>query len=514
MKLGRLALGAVALAFGLVGGDAVAANGSNFTHLQNGPDYFFIKAFPVTRGNGIWRCTPEETLHAPTKVIDAGDPLVGTYATKITHLHLSYTAGVGHAAAFPLVAISSAPGTCAFFTPAGMPSPALNWFLASPAPIPSIFPIVGPANVGAIDVRSMGLPGLVPSIAVELFLVSVNIPPIAGPSTGILIAIDLVNGFGSAMPLGTALTVPEFHNLTMFIADDVNATGALNTAGGAETQYWLGSVDERSLCSTSYSYLLSVGIGTVFAFVGRFEWTSGQGLLDASMTTMVAGRPTTDFQAGLMIVNNPYFPLNMGDAGSGTLTVSITNADASMQAALMAPGILGFATNDENNLKAGTGRLVLLNTDSVVAAGPGVCARNGDPTLIRIPTGGAGGTGSPDAVLGMGPTMPRLAGKFDALSGVLASGPFITPIFAGHNTGLGLGPNAFFVGFPADTSGCTACPGSLGGFLPWAAPSSVGVRFCAYSANLNTTFPAASFIANTANKGHSHSNAYSYTSFP
>lgn len=511
MKFSRLALGALALAVGLCGANAEAANGSNFTHLQNGPDYFFFKTFPVTTGNGIWRCTPEQTLHAPTKVIDPGDPLVGTYATKITHLHLAYTAGVGHTAAFPLVAISSAPGTCAFFSPAGAPSPGLNWALASPAPIPSIFPVVGPLNTAAIDSRSMGLMGLVPGVAIELFLVSVNIPPLAGPSTGILVAVDLVNGFGSAMPLGTALTVPEFHNLTMFIADDVNATGALNTAGGAETQYWLGSVDERSLCSTSYSYLLSVGVGTVFAFVPRFEWTSGQGLLDASMVTMVRGRATTDAQAMAGITNNPYFPLNMGDAGSGGLTISITNADVSAQAALMAPGGLGFATNDENNLKAGTGRLVLMNTDSVVAAGPGVCPRSGG--YVRIPTGGAGGTGSPDAVLGMSATMPRLAGKFDALSGVLASGPFITPALAGHNTGIGLGPNAFFVGFPADTSGCTGCPGSLGGFLPWAAPSSVGVQFCAYSANLNTTFPAASFISNKG-KGHSHSNAYSFISFP
>src|SRR5882724_4509541 len=123
MKLGRLA--AIGLAFGLLGSSALAGNGSNFWHYQNGIDYYFFYAFPPTAGSAAWRCFPGAINHAPTKVVNGADVNVGTYASKIETLWFNTIAGGGFGGSpivYPYVAVWSNTASCAIATTAGV-----NW---------------------------------------------------------------------------------------------------------------------------------------------------------------------------------------------------------------------------------------------------------------------------------------------------------------------------------------------------------------------------------------------------
>lgn len=469
MKFGRLSLAAAALAFGLCGSNASAANGSNYVHLMNGLDYFILFANPTPlAGNGFFRCFTHEILHAPTKVVNGADANFGTYATKITALHWGNTGSVGFTFNWPLISISSGQGDCRLIDPT---TGNVNFGLFTPAPCAAFggagyFPPAGPLNSAGplsneLDICGAALvnPAGAPNIIVQIFI---TIAALTGgnPST---------------------ITVPEGDNVVEFLGDN-------NLQVGPGTrQYPLVSANEKNLCST-VSTLLTTGATAVFKIPANWEWDVGFGVLDATNDPTVSANPINP--AGLDAQN--AFGI---DAGQGGRTLSITNSGAGGET-------MGFLTYDENNAAGGTARLVLANVYRVSHT----CLPGSGITL------GTGGPGGP-VLSNIIPQMPRASTKIDFLTiALLNSGAWFA--LTGHNTQPG-GVNIPW--FPAPTTGDSGAEGATGGVPIPVPPFPTLPGVALDTSSLNLSGPLGSpgqHIAKTANNGHSHSCSADITFFP
>jgi hypothetical protein len=481
MKLGRLALAAIAATVGF-GSDALAANGSNFLHLYNGTDFFFggfvNPQFPVGT-NGVFRCFPSDQLFAPTKVVGTTTVPAGQYATKICALHFGTLTSTGKTASWPTIALSSSDGDCRFVIGSG-----LNFGLASAtafgAPAGSGYFIFGPLNASA----------QVNLLALISGLQFVNPFPLG---TAVALQLDLNAVFGAP----STIAVPEGEALTYWQADDpLDAPGAY--------QYWIGSNDERNICS-SMSYFASAltgAGGAVFAFLPTFEWGIFFGTLDATMSVAVA--PSAAPVGGAETHQDPAAYINRMDVGTGGRTFSLTGLTPEGGNGLGFE-TLSLLTYDENNAFGGSGRLVFANLMSVNTGAVGSCGP-WTPGYFAVPTGGPGGPALSNAI----PQMPRIVGQLDAVALALIGNP-VWVLSTSHNTLAGGGgppPTAaafpLFANFPVAHGGST---GNSGGFaIPVPAiPTLIGLEVFLSSVGLNG---AGTSIAKLANNGHSHSNGF------
>jgi hypothetical protein len=466
MRMNRLAAAAVLL--GALSASANAANSSNYVHATNGIDYFFntggappTLAAPFTTPGGtnpfgFWVCFNKEMLYSPTLVVNGTDPLVGTYAAKVSGIEINFTAAPGANIFFPLVCLSSGNGTCTFVTSAG-----LNWGLATGFGN-GFLAIVGPTSGSALSIMAA---------ITNIALANPNI----GNGVIYTLAIDILGTFGTS-----AITVQEGHDLTVFIHANPNQTAALPNG-------WTWSSEEKNLCS-SHSYMVNTIAPniTAFAFFSPTEWAMGVKTLDAVLNTY-----TTSLGAGASGLNaNAAFGI---DNGSGAQTLSITGTYPALGAALGSES-LGFLTYDSDHPAGGCGRYVLGNV---------VGFRSCFNTAVALPTGGPGGPVLSSAI----PQQPRLAGKFDALSAALANlGPTWVAI-SGHDTVVG-GVNVPW--FPTASLGAAGATGVTGGFavLVPPFPTLPGIELMWYSVPLNAPVATASFLDPIVNNGHSNSGTY------
>lgn len=466
MRLNRLAAAAVVL--GAFSASAMAANSSNYIHATNGIDYFFNTGGGTpTLGNpfvtpggtapfGFWDCYNKEMLYAPTLVVNPTDPLVGTYAAKVSGIEINFTAAAGANIFFPLVVLSSGNGTCTFVTSAG-----LNWGLATGFGN-GFLAIVGPTSGSALSI-----------------LAAVANIGVANPNLGngfiYTLALDVGTLFGTS-----AITVQEGHDLTLFVHANPNQTSALPNG-------WTWSGDEKNLCS-SHSYMVNTVTTGIFAFafVTTVEWGMGVKTLDGVLNTY-----TTSLGAGASGLNaNAAFGI---DNGAGAQTLSITGAYPSLGAALGSEN-LGFLTYDSDHPAGGSGRYVLGNV---------VGFRSCFNTTLTLPTGGPGGPVFSFAI----PQAPRLAGKFDALSTALANlGPTWVAI-SGHDTAVGAVNVPWY---PTPSAGAAGAVGVTGGFavLVPPLPTLPGIELLWYSTPLNAPVAIAAFLDPLVNNGHSNTGTY------
>jgi hypothetical protein len=487
MKLGRVAVAAVVLsAVMFADTKAEAANGSNYIHLMNGVDYYFIKTPTLGNRPGIWRCFPHEMLHAPTLVVDAANPFVGTYAMKINAVHLTVTGSTGFLLQYPIIALSSNAVHCNFFTSGG----SLNWGLASVAGL-GVGPfIIGPVGNGTTPINLL------------LIVTGLSITnPGAAPGAIVQLALNLTTLMGSPSTIG----VPEGESLTLYIGDNPNCLGP------GTMQYWSGSVDEQNLCS-SFSFLWSAGTGFVFAFIPVFEWAIGLGSLDATMHTCITDGLTAGVDVGLGDAMSPYWGFNPGfDQGSGSQTISITGTAGGGE-------LLGISVYDEDNQYGGSGRLALCNVMGIdgTASGLGTCVTRpmgpgGVPSgWISLPTGG------PDllGLIKLAPFLPqdpRSVGQLDVLTNALLANA-IWIMSVNHNTTPG---GMFIPWWPANSGVISGgnMTGFNGGFAipipPFPTLPGIQLFFWNWATNAsNTAFD------HGQNAGHSLSNGYPVLFFP
>lgn len=492
MKLGRYAVAALALsAVMFTAQKAEAANGSNYIHLMNGLDYFFGKTPPAGQLAGIWRCFPQEMLHSPTLVIDPLSPEVGKYATKIVAMHLTCTSSVGTTIDFPVLSLSSAPGTCAFLTSAGT----LNYALFSVSGFGTV--IGGPLDGGG--------PGAV-NILAGVTGVSVT-NPTAGPGFGVQIALNLLGAFPGA---ASTIAVPDGESLVFFVQDDPNQFGP------GTMQYWMGSADELFLCSgVGYSFLLQPGGATVGGLFGYQEYAIGLGSLDATATPVIVSRQSGPGITGITNTHSPSMGFNPGfDQGNGTLRISISGANANRPTLALPPTqteAIGFAVYDENNQYGGAFRLAYANLIGVLAA---PCLS--PPTFTPAPPPFAGsapnGPFAGPVLTAAFPTQPRSVLTFDALTNLVLSNP-IWLAATNHSTNPGGLNIPWWVNAPptptpvADVSGSNGT-GNHGGFMiPLGPPASSAVGLVVGFANFAVD-PNNTFLDHGGAAGHSLSNSY------
>lgn len=468
MKLGRFAVAALALSAVMFSVQkAEAANGSNYLHLINGVDYFYGKTPPAGNLVGIWRCFPSEMLHSPTKVVNPGSGLVGTYATKIVAMHFTMSASAGKQITFPTVALSSGVGSCHFLTSGGT----LNYGLFSVAGFGTI--VGGPLDGG-------GIVNLLAGVA------NANIAyPFSAPGFVFQILLNLaaVPGFPSTIP------VPEGESLVFWVQDDPNQFGA------GTMQYWTGSQDEQYLCSISHSFLFSGGTGTAFAFIPAFEWSVGLGSLDATATPAIRslGPGPSSLNAHDAVQGfNPGF-----DQGTGTLTIANSGSTGLGET-------LGFAVYDENNIYGGAFRLAYANLNGVL----GSCA--GFTPAPGFAGTAAGGPFNGPTLSTAVPQMPRAVLTLDALTN-LVLGNTIWILSTNHSTSFG-GLNIPWTPNPADVSGgnMTGFHGGFGIPLP-IHPAIPGLVIDWANFAVDNTD---SFLDHAGGQGHSLSNSYKTTFFP
>lgn len=480
MKLGRLAFAGLALGACLFTAPrAEAGNGSNYVHLTNGIDYFFLTA-PTVPGTirGQWRCFPDTMLHAPTKSITG--TLAGTYSTQICALHINVTASAGpNTISFPTIALSSSAGKCNFLTSAG----GVNYGLFSVAGFGTI--IAGPltGNQGPVTVNLLaGLAGFTAT------------SPSTAPNQIIQIVFNLAGLFGQT------IDVPEGEALVMWVQDKTGQTGA------GTRQYWTGSGDERNLCS-SYSFLFSGATGFAFTLVKNFEWGFGFGTLDATMQaaiTSLGGGPSGlnphDSSQGF----NPGF-----DQGAGSRTISITGTGGNgIGSANLGSEFLGFNIYDEQGGSRCFNLVNAMGVDLLPGGGSGCNTRAA--TFFPLPAGGPAVT--PTLVLSNAiPEAPRSVGKFDALANLLLGQGFW--ILTNNHGKIAGGNNQPY--FPAAAAhGGSNAGGNVGGAvinpIPQL-PTLPGIQLFAWSFNVD---PTNSFLFFTENAGHSNTNGYDFLFFP
>ena len=446
-------------------GSAEAGNGSNYVHLMNGVDYFFLSAPTSGSLRGVWRCFPGENLIAPTLVTDPANPQVGTYAAKICAIHMTVTGSPAGPLLFPTVSISTSDGKCQFTQSGGT---ALNFGLASSG---AGLVVVGP-------LAGNGTPAS--NLALQVTLAGASITnPASAPNVLVQLALNLTQIVGSP----STIPVPEGDSMTLWLQENDQQTGAGNR------MYWTGSLNERNLCS-GYSFLLSgngsIGIG----FNAAWEWSAGIGTLDATMTPAITSVGSA--QDGLL---QPF------DQGTGTTTISITGATA-FPATSTVGDAFGFAHYDESNAFGGSDKLVILNLAGLESSGNPVCS-NRAPTFVQLPTGGPGGP-----VLSPLGNAPRSAAKFDGVTSALLGGGFWTA--ATVHGGVPGGINIPWFAAPAGISGST---GNTGGFMIPIPPLATLVGIQVYTSMLSLN-GAGTAIAPLANNGHSHTNGYATLFFP
>lgn len=440
---------------------AAAGNGSNYLHLMNGIDYFFGKTPPAGSLTGIWRCFPSEMLHAPTKAVGpfATTGTLGTYATKVQFIHVEVTVAAGSTIDFPTISLSSSPGDCRFLTSGG----ALNYSLASVTGFGSI--VVGPENA----------PGGAPPNLLAAVQV-LGVPAVAGAGVILHLAISLDPTFSVS-----AITIPEHESLVLWVQDDPNQFGA------ADAQYWVGSFDERTLCS-GHSFLWS-GSSAAIHQLPQLEWAIGLGTLDATLTATMraagSGPSGLNAQAGLAV---PF------DQGSGTRSISITGTSPPNSTAGES---LGFAHYDDSHPLSTGPKLVIGSVFGVsVGTPPQAHCHYGSGEVELHPI--AGGPVLSTAI----PQEPRIPLALDAASyGLLGSHAWLTA--TRHGTAAGAINIPWFPS-PAGGSGAT---GTTGGapipIVPRPALIGVHMGFCAMQTNA-----AGTAVARTLKAGHSHSNTY------
>lgn len=485
MKLGRLAVAAFAVSVGF-GSSAEAGNGSNYIHMINGIDYFFgLGPYTGPPGlRGIWRCFPSELLHSPTRVTDPQSPEVGNYASKICAVHISITGTPGFLIVFPNITLSTSDGRC-HFTQSG--ATALNFGIASVG-TGAGFAVIGPLS-------DQGAPATISGAWAIANVGIVN--PAATPATIVQLILNLVGLFsGGGGP--SAVPVPDGESLTLWTAES-NAQ-----VGQGSRMYWTGSLDERNICS-GYSFLLSGGAGplTGFGFISAFEWSTGIGTVDATMSNVVSVGNSGGGPSGLNAHASTTAFAQPFDSGSGALTVSMSGTGP-FGPTSSSGNILGFNSYDESNFFGGSPRLVITNLLSLTVDGSTQCptSATANPARFELP-GILAGT----PLSGLG-NQPRSTVAVTGLALTLLANPIWTAATI-HSTVAG-GSNIPW--FPA-AAGISGSTGNTGGFaipVPVLA-SLVGVQLASASLGMNAGGTA---IAPLANNGHSHSNSSVLTFFP
>jgi len=402
--------------------------------------------------------------------------LAGSYATNICALSWGTTGSGGATLAWPTIALTSSAGKCNFVTSAGF----LNFGLFSVSGFGTIIggPLAGNSGPVAVNLLA-GLAGLTLT------------NPATAPNAILQIGLNLVGLFG------VTIDVPDGDSLVLWIQDNPAQTGA------GTMQYWIGSFDERNLCS-SYSFMFSGGSGAAFSFPPSFEWDAGLGTLDATATTAI-----TSLGAGPsgLNANDALQGFSPGfDQGSGTRTVSITGTGGTgIGSASIGSETLGVAVYDEDNPHGGSPRLAMMNASGLDVTGAATCD-NRSATFLVLPTGGAGG---PTLVPFLA-TQPRSVGKLDAVALQLV-GNGIWVAATNHTTTFG-GINFPYFPAAAGISGSNMS-GFNGGFgipLP-ALPALIGVEVFTWNWAVDATN---SFLDFAANDGHGLSNGYPFMFHP
>lgn len=488
MKLGRLA--AVATALGLFGSSALAGNGSNFWHYQNGLDYYFFYAAPPLPGSASSRCFPGAINHAPTKVVNALDPNTGTYASKIETIWFNIVAGGGFGGApilLPYVCLWSNNGSCTIATAGGT---AANWGLFTG--IGAGMPVLGgPLNGSLLQLNA------------AFGVVFPNSFPLGFINT---LRFDFVAG-GPGLP--SAVTIPEGSTVALTAADSpVQGPGA--------GQYWTGSVDDRKACSANGNSGLLVNTGAGFTIGQPFiatggappflpiEWGQGVSTIDAvvelNITTVGGGPSGLNAHAGM------FAPYDAGNNGVLSLTGATLNAPTAGE-------IFGVHAYDDNNPFGGSNRLTLLNFSGIRSGWPvpaPMCPTQGgiygETALfiagsgdVAVPTGGVDPT--PGTLSMAIPQMPRTVGKIDSVTTTLLANPLWTGGTVHGTAPFGIN----FPWYPAPVKN-GGSSGNNGGFqipIPGGLGVLVGLEVAMWQWNLNA---AGTAVAKTANNGHSHSN--------
>jgi len=306
------------------------------------------------------------------------------------------------------------------------------------------------------------------------------------PGTIIQTLLDLT-AFGSP----SAIPVPDGESLTLWHAAPNN-----QVPGG--NHYWTGSFSERNLCS-GYSFLLSGGSLSALTSIGfnpAWEWSTGIGTIDATMTNIVS--------VGASGSSSHSASTQPFDQGTGSMTVSVTGTGL-FSATTSSGEILGFNSYDESNAFGGSSRLVFTNLWGFTSDGSTHClsGANPNPAAVTLGTGGPGGP-----MLSSLGNQPRVVAKLDTLALSLAANPIWTAATI-HTTSAG-GSNIPW--FPA-AAGISGSTGNGSGFaIPVPPlPSLVGITLFSSSVGLNASGTA---IAALANNGHSHSNGTAATFFP
>ena len=458
-------------------GIAEAGNGSNYIHLLNGIDYFFLQA--PTNGNlrGVWRCFPADVLHAPTRVVDPTNPEVGNYAAKICAIHMTVQGSPAGPLLFPAISISTSEGTCHFTRSSGT---ALNFGLV---PLPS-----AGTNVGVVvgPLSGNGVPAS--NVTTQVVILGASITnPASAPSIAIQLALNLAALPGSP----STIPVPDGDAMTLWHQENTAQTGPGNR------MYWYGSLDERNICS-GYSFMLSGNGNTALGFNSAWEWSAGIGTLDATMTATITstggGATNLNAHAGTAF-SQPF------DQGSGVRTVSLTGTTP-FPATSTNGEFVGFAHYDESNAFGGSDKLVMLNLQGFESTGSATCDDR-SPTFVELPTGGPGGP-----LLSPSLNAPRSVARIDALTINLLS----NPVWIAATTHRGLPGGSNIPWFPAG-AGISGSTGNTGGFVLPLPPTATlaGVKLYHSAVSLNATGTA---IAALANSGHSHTNGGSILFFP
>jgi hypothetical protein len=486
MKLGRLA--AVATALGLLGSSAMAGNGSNFWHYQNGLDYYFFYAAPPLPGSAVARCFPGAINHAPTKVVAATDPNVGTYASKIETLWFNIVAGGGFGGTpiqMPYVCLWSNSGSCHVVTAGGV-----NWGLFTG--IGAGMPVLGgPLNGGGLILHA------------AFAVVFPNSFPLGFINT---LRFDFVSG-GPGLP--SAATIPEGNTVALTSAD-------APAQGPGAGQYWTGSVDDRKVCTAVGNSMLLVNTGGGFAIGQPFiaagvptflpiEWGNYVSTIDAVVelnTTNPGGGPS-----GLNAHAAMAVPYDAGNNGVMSLTGTTIYFPTAGE-------VFGVHSYDDNNVFGGSNHLSMLNFSGLRAGWPGatapMCPTAGGiyhwPAPGDIPGGTFPVTGGPNVgaggVLSLAiPQHPRSTGVIDSVTNNLLANPTWTGATVHGTAPFGIN----FPGYPAPVKNGGSA-GNNGGFqipIPGGLGALVGVEVAMWQLCLNGPGTA---VAKTANNGHSHTN--------
>jgi hypothetical protein len=467
---------------------ALAGNGSNFQQLTNGIDYFFggfLNPQAPVGTHGTFRCVPSDVLHAPTLVVDpawAGFTQ-GTYAAKVNAIHFTACASTGITAVWPNITLSSSDGDCRF-APGGV----LNYGFASSA---AFFGVggFGWMGVGPLNGTTPGAVNLLALIGGLTF----GGPFTAGPTGATVygLALDLTALFGSP----STITVPGGESLTYWIAEDL-------VQGPLDYQYWVGSLDERNICSGMSFFASAIGTpnGAVFAFQSSLEWGMFVSTLDATLMAAVA---PSAFGVGGTDTTMALGGLNPMDTGTGGRTLSLTGATPEGGNGLGFES-LSFNSYDCANAFGGSGKLLFCNLMAVNALGTPSCGP-WTAGYFGVPTGGPGGPVLSTLI----PQNPRITGQLDAVALNLISNPVWTTLTL-HAVAPGGNEYPMFPGFAAAMGGSTGNQGGFGIPVPNLAQL-VGIQLYFSGVGLNA---ASSAIAKTANNGHSHQNGYAVLMFP